>query len=242
MQVIPAIDVLGGRCARLRRGDYESVDLFEGSPADAARRFCGMGARRIHVVDLDAAQSGGEENAGALAEAFAAAAEFGAQAQTGGGLRSMADIRRVLDAGAAFAILGTAAARNPEFLAEANSAFPGRIMLGVDARAGRVQVAGWQEEAGMRTEELLDAAHKSPPAAIVFTDIDKDGMMGGANVEATSRAAMRAPCPVIASGGVRGAEDVRALEEAEGGIAGAIIGRAAYETPGMLESLLQRYG
>lgn len=241
MQAIPAIDILGGKCVRLRRGAYDSADCFGDDPAEMARRFCKLGARRLHIIDLDAAKSGGDENAATIAAALAAAAEFGAKVQVGGGLRKMEDIQRVLNAGASFAILGTAAIRDAAFREEAFACFPGQTILAADARDGQIAVAGWREEAQMRTDELMRAIQNRPPAAVIFTDIGRDGMMGGANAAATAEAARLSPCPLIASGGVRGEEDFCELQK-HPNIAGAVVGRAAYENPKMLETLLQKYG
>ena len=241
LRAIPAIDILGGKCARLRRGAYESAEFFGDNPAEMARRFFALGARRLHLIDLDAAKSGGDENAAAVAAVIAAAAEFGATVQTGGGLRTMQDIRRVLDAGAAFAIVGTAAIRDATFREEAFAAFPEKIMLAADARNGHIAVAGWCEDAGMQVGELLDAIRANPPAAVIFTDIGRDGMLGGVNVDATAEVARLSPCPVIASGGARDEDDFRALA-AHPNIAGAVVGRAAYNNPQMLKQILQKYG
>ncbi|MBE8158621.1 MAG: 1-(5-phosphoribosyl)-5-((5-phosphoribosylamino)methylideneamino)imidazole-4-carboxamide isomerase [Betaproteobacteria bacterium] len=241
MQVIPAIDILGGKCVRLREGEYDSARVFGDNPAEMARRFLELGARRLHVVDLDAAKDGESENAAAVGGILAAAGEFGAAVQIGGGLRTIAAIRRVLDAGASFAIAGTAAQRE-EFREAAMAEFPGRMIWAADARGGRLAVSGWREESGAEIGEFLDAAAKRPPAAVIFTDIRRDGMLGGANIEATRDVARRAPCPVYASGGVRGEEDVRALAAADKNIAGAVVGRAVYENMDILKPLLQKYG
>ena len=241
MQVIPAIDILGGKCVRLQEGDYDSARVFGDEPAEMARRFLELGARRLHVVDLDAAKDGKSENIPAIDGVLAAAQKFGAAVQVGGGLRTIAAIRRVLSAGASFAIAGTAANR-AEFRAEAAAEFPGKMIWAADARDGRLAVSGWREESGGNVGDFLDAMVKCPPAAVIFTDIRRDGMLGGANVEATREAARRAPCPLYASGGVRGEEDVRALVAADDNIAGAVIGRAVYENMAILEPLLQQYG
>ena len=238
MQIIPAIDILDGRCARLQQGDYDSAHVFADNPADMARQFGEMGAKRIHMVDLNAAKSGQRENAEAVAEAIAAANAYGVQVQIGGGLRTMQDVQRALDEGAAFAVIGTAAARNPQFCLDAAAAFPGQIILAADARNGQIATAGWREESKMHVYDLLDAVSITPPAAVLFTDIERDGMMQGANVELTADVAARTPCPLIASGGVRHADDVRALRRAHDNIQGAIVGRAIYEQPDLLRQLL----
>ena len=241
MQTIPAIDILGGKCARLRRGDYDSAQVFADCPAQMARQFCQLGARRIHVVDLDAAKSGKRDNAAAVADIIAVCREFNAQIQIGGGLRDLPAIQNILSAGATFAIIGTAAIQQPDFLAAAVNEFPGQIILAADARDGRIAVAGWCEESPLHVYELLDSAATQPPAAIIFTDIGQDGMMRGVNVEMTQKVAARAPCPLIASGGVRGETDMQLLSGAKN-IVGAIIGRAVYENMSILQPLLARYG
>ena len=244
LQAIPAIDILGGKCARLRRGAYDSAEIFGDNPPAIAREFCELGARRLHIVDLDAAKSGGDENAAVVAEIVAAAAEFGEeiQVQVGGGLRTISDIRRVLDAGAAFAIVGTAAIRDSKFREEAFATFPEKILLAADARDGQIAVAGWREEAGMHITELLNSVRDCPPAGLIFTDIQRDGMLSGINAEATAEVAKFAPCPVLASGGARGEDDLRALAKAHSNIIGAIVGRAAYQNREMLTAILKHYG
>ena len=242
LQIIPAIDILGGKCARLRRGDYDSAEFFGDNPAKIARQFCDLGAKRIHIVDLDAAKSGKAENANTIADIINTAKEYQAQVQVGGGLRDINAVRRVLELGAAFAIVGTAAVRNPSFLKETVDAFPKQILLAADARNGQVAVAGWQEDSGTNMDSLLTLASKSPPAGIVFTDIGRDGMMDGVNAKTTGDMAKRAPCPIIASGGVRGEQDMKALAEASDNITGAVIGRAIYDNMAILAPLLKQYG
>ncbi len=242
LQIIPAIDILGGKCARLRRGDYDSAEFFGDNPEKIAQQFCDCGAKRLHIVDLDAAKSGKPENDNAIADIINTAKKYHAKVQVGGGLRNMLAVRKVLELGAAFAIVGTAAVRNPSFLKETVNAFPKQILLAADARNGQVAVAGWQEESGTNMDALLDLAHNSPPAGIVFTDIGRDGMMDGVNAKTTGEMANRAPCPLIASGGVRGEEDMQALAAASDNITGAVIGRAVYENMAILKPLLQQYG
>ena len=241
MLAIPAIDILGGKCARLQRGEYDSAQIFADNPAKTAREFFSLGAKRLHLVDLDAAKSGGEENAAAVAAVLATAKEFGAEVQTGGGLRTLADVRRVLDAGASYAIVGTAAVRDSAFRHKVISEFPQQILLAMDAREGRVAVAGWCEESGVDIGDFLESAGACPPAGIVFTDIGRDGMLSGVNVQSTAEVAQLAPCPVIASGGVRDQSDLDALQDAHPNIFGAVIGRAAYQTE-ILKPMLAQYG
>lgn len=242
MRAIPAIDILGGKCVRLREGDYDSAHIFDDDPALVAQRFLQMGARHLHLIDLDAAKSGRPENMATVHAVLSAAQEYDAMVQVGGGLRSMDALREVLDAGAAFAIIGTAAVQSPDFREAAIAEFAGQIILAADVREGCVAVAGWCEQSSMHIDELLAAVRPTPPAAIVFTDIGCDGMMCGVNVEATAQVAAKAPCPVIASGGVRGADDLQALKAASDNISGAVIGRAVYEDITILQPLLARYG
>ena len=238
MIAIPAIDILGGQCARLRRGDYNSACFFGDDPRRMAQHFLAAGAKRLHLVDLDAAKDGHSDNTSIIADMLRDIADAGAQSQVGGGLRRITDIQRVVDAGASFAIIGTAAIRSEAFRNEAIATFPQKIILGLDARDGRVAVAGWREESPQSVDDLLTATAAVPPAAMVFTDIGRDGMLGGANVQETARIAERAPCPVIASGGIRNAADVRMLAAAHDNISGAIIGRAVYEDFSILSDLL----
>ena len=242
MQVIPAIDILGGKCVRLKKGDYDTAHVFGDDPLQMARHFIQLGARRLHIVDLDAAKSGRRENTDIIDKIVAQAAADGAQTQVGGGLRTMQAIESVLAAGASFAVVGTAAARDAIFLQQALARFVGRMILGVDARGDKIAISGWREESALSVDELLMSVGEEQLSAVIFTDILKDGMMGGASIEATCRIAQIAPCPVIASGGARGEVDVQALMAAHANIQGVIIGRAAYENFSALESLLKKYG
>ena len=241
MLIIPAIDLLDGRCVRLREGDYATAQVFEDDPAAAARRFFSLGARRLHVVDLDAAKSGRRENVAAVAAILSAAADYDAEVQVGGGLRTLEAIGETLADGAAFAIAGTAAAREPDFLRRATEEFPGRVMLAADIRDGKVAVAGWRKDSEKTADDLLSAAAAHPPAAIIHTDIRRDGMMSGVDAVAMAAAAEKSPCPLIVSGGVCGEDDARALATAHANIGGVIVGRAAYENPPMLARLLKTY-
>ncbi|MGU9951462.1 MAG: 1-(5-phosphoribosyl)-5-[(5-phosphoribosylamino)methylideneamino]imidazole-4-carboxamide isomerase [Gammaproteobacteria bacterium WSBS_2016_MAG_OTU1] len=241
MQVIPAIDILNGKCVRLQKGVYQTAQIFGDSPHAMAKQFFQLGAKRLHVVDLDAAKSGQRENIKAINELLTVAAEFHATVQIGGGLRSLNDIESILSAGAAFAIVGTAAVRDQAFREQAIQNFQGQIILGTDARNDYLAVAGWEEESNVHINDFMQTIQNVPPAAIIYTDIGCDGMMKGANVDATEQVAKLAPCPVYASGGVRGEEDIQKLAMCDN-IAGAIIGRAVYEDFDILKPLLENYG
>ena len=223
MDVYPAIDILGGRCVRLQQGDFERQTVFGDSPAEVAGRWAAEGAVWIHVVDLDGAREGRSVNAGAVAEI---ARRSGARIQLGGGIRTIDDIERALALGVERVVLGSAAVDDPDFVPAACSAFPGRIAAAIDARNGRVASHGWERTTEFAALDLAKLVADAGVAAIVHTDIERDGMLGGANVAASAAIARSVDVPVIASGGVTSLEDVRALAEA--GLGGVIIGRALY--------------
>lgn len=228
MLVIPAIDLKNGQCVRLRQGDMADSTVFSDDPVAMAERWCAEGARRLHIVDLDGAFAGKPVNAGIIESISKALPDL--PIQIGGGIRSLETIDQYLEAGVRYAILGTMAARNPEFVREACAAFPGHIIVGIDARRGRVAVEGWASESEIEATELAMRFADVGVHAVVYTDIDRDGMMQGANVEATVALAKQAGLPIIASGGISELEDVRALMvHASAGICGAITGRAIYE-------------
>ncbi len=217
---------------RLARGDYGAVCEYERDPAEAARRFADAGFSRLHIVDLDAARDGGEGNAATVAKVLRAVCGR-MQTQVGGGLRDDAALRRAEDAGADFMILGTAAARDREWREDTIRARPGKIMLALDVRGGdlagaRAAVSGWQGEAETTAAEYLLQMRAAPPVAVICTDINRDGVMEGPNLSQVRAAAAAAQCPLIASGGVRGTDDLRALAEVPN-VAGAVVGRALYE-------------
>jgi phosphoribosylformimino-5-aminoimidazole carboxamide ribotide isomerase len=220
----PAIDLKDGACVRLRRGDIAQATLFNRDPADQARRFAAAGAQWLHVVDLDGAFAGKPMNRNAV-DAILAAVEI--PCQLGGGIRDQATIDGWLAAGVARVVLGTAAVKDPALVREACRRHPGRIAVGVDARAGRVAVEGWAETSELAALDLARRFVDAGVAVIVFTDVDRDGLLGGANLEATAALAKALPIPVIASGGVAALAELAALGAA--GIAGAIIGRALYD-------------
>jgi phosphoribosylformimino-5-aminoimidazole carboxamide ribotide isomerase len=225
MILYPAIDLKDGQCVRLLRGDMAAATVFGDDPAAQARAFADAGCRWLHLVDLNGAFAGHPVNAAAV-EAIRAAVTI--PAQLGGGIRDMATIERWLDRGLARVILGTVAVRDPGLVRAAARAFPDRIAVGIDARAGRVAVAGWAEETDLDATELARRFEDAGVAALIYTDIDRDGALGGPNVEATAALARAVSIPVIASGGVASLDDLRALK-ATGVIAGVISGRALYE-------------
>ncbi|HUU90822.1 MAG TPA: 1-(5-phosphoribosyl)-5-[(5-phosphoribosylamino)methylideneamino]imidazole-4-carboxamide isomerase [Phycisphaerae bacterium] len=229
MLILPAIDLRGGRCVRLRQGDYSRETVFDEDPVAVARRFEDAGAVWLHMVDLDGAREGEPKN---LDKVAAVAEAVGMNVELGGGIRTTGAVEKVLGLGVARVIVGTRAVREPDWLAEVATRLPGRVALGLDARSGHVAVEGWQGETGRTAADVLVQAEALPLAAVIYTDIAKDGMMSGPNVEAATQLAKVSPFPVIASGGVTTVEDVRRLKAA-GTIYGAIIGRALYE--GMID-------
>ncbi|MBE3099835.1 MAG: 1-(5-phosphoribosyl)-5-[(5-phosphoribosylamino)methylideneamino]imidazole-4-carboxamide isomerase [Planctomycetes bacterium] len=234
MIILPAIDLIGGRCVRLRQGDYSRETVFDEDPAAVARRFEAAGATWLHVVDLDGARLGEPKNVDTI-RAMVSAVRM--SVEVGGGIRTMQAAADLLGMGVHRVIVGTRAVREPEWLAEIAGKFPGRVALGLDAKSGRVAVEGWQRQADRTAAAVAGSAAGLPLAAIIYTDIARDGMMTGPNVEATAELVKATRLPVIASGGVTTADDVRRLKKA--GAAGAIIGRALYEGKMTLEAALQ---
>lgn len=226
MLIIPAIDLKDGQCVRLLRGDMDAATVFGSDPAAQARAFEAAGCRWLHVVDLNGAFAGRPVNAAAV-EAILAAVTV--PAQLGGGVRDRATIDAWLARGVARVILGTAALRDPELVRAAAAAHPGRIAVGIDARGGRVAVEGWAETSDATAVDLARRFEDAGVAAIVYTDIDRDGAMAGPNVEATAALARAVAIPVIASGGVASLDDLRALRDCGAPLDGAISGRALYE-------------
>ena len=228
MLVIPAIDLKDGQCVRLRQGDMDDSTVFSDDPVAMAARWRGQGARRLHIVDLDGAFAGKPVNAGIIEQISSALPDL--PIQIGGGIRTLETIGRYLEAGVRYAIIGTMAAKNPDFVRQACAAFPGHIIVGIDARGGRVAVEGWASESEIEAIDLAKRFADVGVHAVVYTDIDRDGMMQGVNVEATVTLAQQARLPVIASGGISDPEDIRQLMvHASAGICGAITGRAIYE-------------
>ncbi|PWR03293.1 1-(5-phosphoribosyl)-5-((5-phosphoribosylamino)methylideneamino)imidazole-4-carboxamide isomerase [Meridianimarinicoccus roseus] len=225
MILYPAIDLKDGHCVRLLRGDMDKATVFGEDPAAQARAFQDAGCGWLHLVDLNGAFAGSPVN-GAAVEAILAATDI--PAQLGGGIRDMATIETWLDKGIARVILGTVAVENPALVREAAAAFPGRVAVGLDARGGRVATRGWAEETEVLVTELARSFEDAGIAAIIYTDIDRDGAMGGPNIAATAALARAVQVPVIASGGVSSLDDLIALRDT-GVVAGAISGRALYD-------------
>jgi phosphoribosylformimino-5-aminoimidazole carboxamide ribotide isomerase len=227
MILFPAIDLKDGRCVRLIKGDMGQVTIFNHSPADQARQFVAAGAEWIHVVDLNGAFAGKPVNRPAV-EAILSAAPV--PIQLGGGIRDMATIESWLTAGVKRVILGTAAVKDPDLVKAAAKAFPGCIAVGVDAREGRVATEGWADTADLDVVTLAKRFVDAGVAALIHTDIDRDGLLGGANVAASAELAKTVPIPVIVSGGVSSLDDLRAVKaQAASGLAGVISGRAIYD-------------
>lgn len=230
MIVFPAIDLKDGRCVRLLRGDMAAATVFNDDPGDQARRFLSLGARFLHVVDLDGAFAGRAANAAAVEAIVAEAARAGSRVQLGGGIRSEEDVARWRNLGVARVILGTKALRDPDFVIAACRRWPGGIVVGIDARDGRVAVEGWAQTSAVTAGELAARFRDAGVAAIVHTDIDRDGALGGANVEASAALARDCGLPVIVSGGIASLADLEAVAaRAADGLAGAIVGRALYD-------------
>ena len=227
MLVIPAIDLKGGRCVRLRQGRMDQATVYGVDPAAMARRWAGLGAPRIHVVDLDGAFAGRPENREAI-RAIRRAVDV--PVQVGGGVRDEATAERLFADGVDYVIVGTAAVEDPGLVRRLADRFPGRVLVGIDARGGRVAVRGWAEVTDVAAEDLARRLRDAGAAGFVFTDIERDGMQTGVNLEATASFARAAGVPVIASGGVAAVEDIRRLKPLEPlGVIGVITGRALYE-------------
>lgn len=229
MLIIPAIDLKDGRCVRLEQGEMATATVFSDNPAQTAQHWASQGARRIHVVDLNGAFAGKPRNAAAV-KAIVASVDPEIPVQVGGGIRDLDTIERYLDDGVSYVIIGTAAVKNPGFLHEACDAFPGHIMVGLDARDGKVATDGWSKLTGHDVVDLAKRFEDYGVEAVIHTDIGRDGMLTGVNVEATLKLAQALTIPVIASGGITNLDDVKRLLEVEAeGISGAITGRAIYE-------------
>jgi len=226
-ELIPAIDVLGGKCVRLSQGRYDQVTVYQDDPSRVAADFATHPLRRLHVVDLDGAKAGRPCNRHAVGAILREMK--GIPVELGGGIRTLESVESWLALGIERAILGTAALRDPELVREAATRFPGRIGVGIDARDGRVAVEGWLETSQADAAEVAKRFEDVGVAAIIHTDIARDGMGSGPNFDATMRLAAAVEIPVIASGGVGSEEDVRAaVRHAKKGLSGLIVGRALY--------------
>lgn len=228
MLVIPAIDLKDGQCVRLRQGIMDDSTVFSDDPVAMARRWANEGARRLHLVDLNGAFEGEPVNAAAV-EAIARALPD-LPIQIGGGIRDLTTIEHYLKAGVSYVIIGTQAVKEPAFVRVACREFPGRVIVGIDAKDGLVATDGWAEVSDCRATDLARQFEQVGVSAIIYTDIARDGMMSGVNVDATVEMAQASSLPVIASGGVTHLDDIRKLvHHSREGIAGAITGRAIYE-------------
>ncbi|MCW4152981.1 1-(5-phosphoribosyl)-5-[(5-phosphoribosylamino)methylideneamino]imidazole-4-carboxamide isomerase [Halomonas sp. 18H] len=228
MLVIPAIDLKDGQCVRLKQGRMDDATTYGDDPVAMAARWVEAGARHLHLVDLNGAFEGRPINGEAVTEIARAYPTL--PIQIGGGIRSAATIEHYLNAGVSQVIIGTKAVKEPDFVTQMCRDFPGHITVGLDARDGFVATDGWAEVSTLKATELAKRFADDGVSAIVYTDIARDGMMGGVNIEATAELARQGGLPVIASGGVTNLDDLRALVEAEEpGILGAITGRAIYE-------------
>lgn len=229
MLLIPAIDLKDGQCVRLKQGDMDQSTIFADDPAVMARSWVDKGARRLHLVDLNGAFAGKPKNELAIKKILkTVGGEI--DVQLGGGIRDLDTIERYLDAGLRYVIIGTAAVKNPGFLQDACTAFGGHIIVGLDAKDGKVATDGWSKLTGHEVVDLAKKFEDYGVESIIYTDIGRDGMMQGVNVDSTVALARSVHIPVIASGGVHSLDDIRALcAVADEGIIGAVIGRALYE-------------
>ncbi|WOR14289.1 1-(5-phosphoribosyl)-5-[(5-phosphoribosylamino)methylideneamino]imidazole-4-carboxamide isomerase [Hyphomonas sp. FCG-A18] len=227
-ELYPAIDLKDGQCVRLLRGEMDKATQYNPDPADQARQFAEMGFTNLHVVDLNGAFAGESANTDAVKAILSAT---NAPVQLGGGIRTRAQIDAWLEAGVSRVILGTAALRDPELVKDAARALPGQVVVGIDAKDGMVAVEGWAETSDMKAVDLAKAFEGCGVAALIVTDIARDGMKTGVNVTFTGELADAVSIPVIASGGVASAQDIRALRAHQGqrAISGSILGRALYD-------------
>ena len=230
MLLIPAIDLKDGKCVRLRQGRMEDDTVFSDDPVAVAQRWLDAGARRLHIVDLNGAFEGKPVNAAAVKGITEACNAADVPVQIGGGIRNEDTVQDYLDLGVSYCIIGTKAVNAPHFVSDLCLNFPGHIIVGLDAKDGKVAIDGWSK---LSRHDVIDMAkhfEEDGVEAIVYTDISRDGMMSGVNIEATVKLAQAIKIPVIASGGITNLDDVKALcEVAEEGITGAITGRAIYE-------------
>jgi phosphoribosylformimino-5-aminoimidazole carboxamide ribotide isomerase len=229
MLIIPAIDLKDGKCVRLKQGAMSDATVFSEDPAATARRWLEQGARRLHVIDLNGAAAGRPRNENAI-RAITAAVGDKMPIQLGGGIRDLDTIEQYLDDGVTFVVIGTAAVKTPGFLHDACTAFSGHVLVALDAKAGKVAVDGWSKMTGHDVCDLAKKFEDYGVEAIIYTDIGRDGMLTGVNIDATVALARKLTVPVIASGGVKDLDDVKALCAVESeGIVGAITGRAVYQ-------------
>ncbi|MDR2877779.1 MAG: 1-(5-phosphoribosyl)-5-[(5-phosphoribosylamino)methylideneamino]imidazole-4-carboxamide isomerase [Chromatiales bacterium] len=239
MLLIPAIDIKDGQCVRLRQGRMDDSTVFSNDPVAMATRWVEAGAQRLHIVDLNGATAGKPVNARVIRDIVQA--HPGVPLQVGGGIRDEDAIETYLEIGVSFAIIGTAAVKEPHFVADAAVSFPGHIIVGLDARDGKVAIDGWSKLSNHDVIDIAQHFERDGVSAIIYTDISRDGMLTGVNVDATVRLARSVRIPIIASGGIAGMNDIHALCDVSAeGVTGAILGRALYE--GQLDfAQAQRY-
>ena len=230
MLIIPAIDLKDGRCVRLQQGDMSTATVFGDDPVAMAKHWAAQGARRLHIVDLNGAVAGRPKNEKVIREIIKAVGDA-MPIQLGGGIRDLDTIESYIDAGVTYVVIGTAAVKNPGFLSDASYAFPGHIIAGLDAKDGKVAVEGWSKMTGHDVVDLAKKYEDYGIEALVYTDIGRDGMMTGVNIEATFKLAQQLKTPIIASGGLASLKDVQAVCEklVPEGVIGVIAGRALYE-------------
>ncbi|MBW4485604.1 MAG: 1-(5-phosphoribosyl)-5-[(5-phosphoribosylamino)methylideneamino]imidazole-4-carboxamide isomerase [Tildeniella torsiva UHER 1998/13D] len=240
MEVIPAIDLIEGRCVRLYQGDYAQTEVFNDNPVEVARQWVDQGATRLHLVDLDGAKSGKPENWQAIA-AIAKAVDI--PIEVGGGLRDRARVTDLFSIGVRYAILGTAAIENPELVSDLAGEFPGQIIVGIDARDGKVATRGWLETSEVDAIALAQQMEQRGAAAVIYTDIQRDGTLQGPNIPAMRAMAEAVSIPVIASGGVGALRDLLSLLALESqGVTGVIVGRALYTGDVSLKEAVRAVG
>ena len=230
MVIIPAIDLKDGRCVRLKQGDMSTATVFSDDPVAMAKHWAAQGAKRLHIVDLNGAIAGRPKNEKVIRDIIAAVGDQ-VPIQLGGGIRDLDAIEAYIDAGVTYVIIGTAAVKNPGFLSDACYAFPGHVIAGLDAKDGKVAVEGWSKLTGHDVIDLAKKFEEYGVEALIYTDIGRDGMMTGINIDATLKLAQQLKTPIIASGGLNSIEDVETVCDklAPEGIIGAIAGRALYE-------------
>ena len=226
MIIYPAIDIRGGRCVRLTEGRFDAETVFADDPAEMALKWAGLGAEFLHLVDLDGALAGEGKNVPVIQRILKSVS---IPVQLGGGIRNLKTIEKLLDLGVTRLILGSAAVKNPELVAEACKKYPGHIAVGIDAKNGEVAIEGWGQGSGVAATELAKKMASFGVETIIYTDISRDGMLSGVNVEATAALARACGVPIIASGGVASLDDIRRVKAVEGdGVQGCIIGKAIY--------------
>ncbi|MBN1882224.1 MAG: 1-(5-phosphoribosyl)-5-[(5-phosphoribosylamino)methylideneamino]imidazole-4-carboxamide isomerase [Deltaproteobacteria bacterium] len=236
--IIPAVDIRGGKAVRLAQGDYNRETVYNADPLAAARRWVDAGASRLHLVDLDAAKSGDNPNRDIVVRI---AREFDIPVEIGGGVRNLDVVRDYLDAGVRWVIVGTAAVTDPDFVHEAAITYPDRVILGIDAQDGMVKTAGWTESTKVTAVDLARSYADVKIAAIIYTDISRDGVGGGVDLDGTLTMAQKSPFPVIASGGIHTTGDIdRVASLFTDGVAGVIVGRALYEGTLTFEAALEQ--